>query len=314
MSKKKIQYFLFIFIAVAIFIPVFVIAWTFSDALYYTSNSGELRPAKGIDAIKYIIKNDSGLDYFVPNKTNFEWSSFKGNLPDGVTLIKACSASTVCGESCFYRDSALESVIYRTIALGNQCWFADDLGTRYFANGSAISQWNYGADGNSFKNRFSCTGTSNTCTGEALFYQPTAAIPEGFLASDSSAQGNQGLCPSGWRVPSVADILVLQAAVPDCTSIGGNNYVFNQLCLNNVNFNVYGFGADLKGFRSANTGSSYGSGQSSHYLLSNRFSSAGKWVYSVMTVGASTLNNPSSDYQGYSIRCIKNIQGVPGQN
>ena len=119
-------------------------------------------------------------------------------------------------------------------------------------------------------------------------------------------------CPSGWRVPSVADVNVLKTAVPDCVV---RDYVFNQLCLNNVNFTSYGFGADLKGYRVSNTGKTYDAGVSSHYLLSNRTKVGNKWAYNVMYVESTNLlAPPNSNNVGYSIRCIKNIQGVPGQD
>jgi uncharacterized protein (TIGR02145 family) len=252
-----------------------------------------------------------GRTYFVPTLHCYEWDMFRLNKPADVTTadcgVPACSAATTCGQTCAYQDA-----VYRTVVIGSQCWFKDDLQARQFPDTSPITQWNYGVDGSTHENRFGCTGATNNCPGGDLFYQSLAAIPEDGWLDNPTAPGKRGSCPVGWRVPSEADMGTFNTTVSSC-SIAGFPYDYTASCLNDT----FGFNATAYGLRNGSDGNNYYVGQYAYYLMSNYTIIGNKKVYSfaiasVAGGGCSGACRENSGSMGYSVRCIKNIGGLGG--
>jgi uncharacterized protein (TIGR02145 family) len=247
-----------------------------------------------------------GRTYFIPTLSCREWQDFRDHKPADVTVTDcatpACSAFTTCGQTCSYRGKN-----YRTVVIGSQCWFKDDLKTREFPDTSAITQWNYGVPVASWYDRFGCTGTTNNCPDSDLFYQSLAALPADGWLDNPTATGKQGSCPGGWRVPSEADMDTFETAVSSCLYGGGFSYVYTASCLNTS----YGFNATAYGMRSGSSGTNFYTGDHAFYLMSNYTISGNKKVYSFADVSfnGSTIGLSNTDISGFSVRCIKSIGG-----
>ena len=89
-----------------------------------------------------------------------------------------------------------DSNIYNTVRLGNQCWMKENLRTTHYSDGTAIE-----------------AGGSNSSSTNAYYYTPNKPIVYGFLynwkavmhdtpSSETNPSGVQGICPTGWHVPS----------------------------------------------------------------------------------------------------------------
>lgn len=97
--------------------------------------------------------------------------------------------------------------IYNTLQMGSQCWMAENLRTTHYADNTIIDNGNGLA-------------TSNT---SGYYYQPTtsqvpnynlstyglyynwAAVMHGASASTTNPSDVQGICPTGWHVPNIAE-------------------------------------------------------------------------------------------------------------
>ena len=118
---------------------------------------------------------------------------------------------------CTMSISDYDSNVYNTIKLGNQCWMKENLRTTHYSDGTDIA--------------FGSSASSST----ALRYSPNnnvanvptygylynwAAVMKGENSSNANPSGVQGVCPSGWHVPSDAEWTQLTDYVG-----GKSNYV-----------------------------------------------------------------------------------------
>ena len=92
---------------------------------------------------------------------------------------------------------------YTLVAIGDQCWFAENLRTEHYANGDIIpgelsnSQW------------------SNTTVGAQAIYNDdvTNLDDYGRLYNWYAVNDSRGLCPSNWHVPTDAEFMTLETAL-----------------------------------------------------------------------------------------------------
>ena len=87
---------------------------------------------------------------------------------------------------------------YATVQIGNQCWMRENIRSTHYSDGTAIA------------------AGSDTSATEAYYYTPGGSIHYGYLynwkavmhnssGSQSNPSGVQGICPTGWHVPSKAE-------------------------------------------------------------------------------------------------------------
>ena len=80
--------------------------------------------------------------------------------------------------------------VYNTVQIGSQCWTKENLRCTHYDNGLAINQ------GNIYSDSIKC------------YYYPGQLVEYGYLYNWAAVKGpntntnNQGICPSGWHVPS----------------------------------------------------------------------------------------------------------------
>jgi uncharacterized protein (TIGR02145 family) len=92
---------------------------------------------------------------------------------------------------------------YELVAIGDQCWFAENLRSEHYANGDVIpgelsaSEW---------------TSTDATALGaQAVYNNDSESLADyGRLYNGYSVSDPRGLCPIGWHVPSDAEFMVLE--------------------------------------------------------------------------------------------------------
>ena len=110
--------------------------------------------------------------------------------------------------------------VYNTVQIGNQCWMKENLRSTHYSDGTAIA------------------AGSVISTTVAYYYTPGGSFNYGYLynwkavmRNSSSSQANpsgvQGICPTGWHVPSDAEWAELQDYV------GSQN---QYLCSNNSSY------------------------------------------------------------------------------
>ena len=89
---------------------------------------------------------------------------------------------------------------YDLVAIGDQCWFAENLRNEHYANGEAIP-------GDLSNGEWS--GTSN---GAQAIYDnsPVNLADYGRLYNWYAVDDSRGLCPSGWHVPTDGEFMTLE--------------------------------------------------------------------------------------------------------
>ncbi len=91
---------------------------------------------------------------------------------------------------------------YETVKIGSQCWMKSNLRTMHYANGNAIS----GAQATSydFNYYYHVNGNAINDSKYGLLYN-WKAVMDSSASSNTNPSGVQGICPSGWHVPSEAE-------------------------------------------------------------------------------------------------------------
>jgi hypothetical protein len=115
------------------------------------------------------------------------------------TCMSACGSGTLCGQSCSYG-----SVSYPTVLIAGKCWT-----TKSLEYGNLIqANQNPSIDGTVEKWCVDSNGTTN-CTINGAQYSWAEANQFENACDTTSCSGrsnpNQGVCPYGWHIPTVAE-------------------------------------------------------------------------------------------------------------
>ena len=108
-------------------------------------------------------------------------------------------APPVCGDA-DYVLTDIEGNTYSTVVIGAQCWMAQNLKTTKYNDGTSIP------------NITDNTAWSTDTTGAYCWWQNNIANKNNYGGYYNFYAGATGkLCPTGWRVPSYADITTLRS-------------------------------------------------------------------------------------------------------
>ncbi|MBQ3735019.1 MAG: hypothetical protein II859_13780 [Bacteroidales bacterium] len=213
---------------------------------------------------------------------------------------KSCKAAL--GSS--YPDHAtdVEGNIYPTVALGSQCWMAQNLRTSQYADGSTISGTVIPGD-----------GTLNADYGRLYNFAQTL---RGTASTDLPVQG---VCPNGWHVPTSDEWDALWNHMKGISAYqcGGNSLNVAKAMASQSGWTAIGItcspGNDqttnnASGFNAYPAGYCSSSANKYSYGTNAGFMSTTYGVNVCVLVGTSTLSKTSSalsDY-GRSVRCVYN--------
>lgn len=106
--------------------------------------------------------------------------------------------------------------VYNTVQIGTQCWMKENLKTSHYADGTYIPVADTISHSISYR-YFPEDDSSNVSTYGCLYNW--AAVMNGNSASSAVPSNVQGVCPTGWHVPSAAEWIVMQdyvGAQNDC--------------------------------------------------------------------------------------------------
>jgi len=94
---------------------------------------------------------------------------------------------------------------YNAVKIGNQVWMASNLKTTHYADGTAITLGNMLTDVSSHTPfRYYPDNNSSLVNKNGYLYNWSAVV-KGTTGSSASPSGIQGICPTGWHVPSAAE-------------------------------------------------------------------------------------------------------------
>ncbi len=199
------------------------------------------------------------------------------NSTNYCSLLILNSSFFICGNDLIdIRD--LKS--YPTVAIGSQCWFASDL--------------NYGTE------ILSTMHQRDNCIPER-YKNPASGIPHpaSFYQWDelmqyAETEGQQGLCPPGWHVPSESDWDILFA------NFGNNAFAGSPLKYDGYS----GFNAELGGAGLFNK-NWYFDGFATLFWSSTAHGTDKAWAHGLNDYDPSVAAYPAFRVNGFAVRCVK---------
>ncbi len=207
----------------------------------------------------------------------------------GNQVVVSTIGSYTCNEAAPYYDKCT----YDTVQIGTQCWMKQNMnvgnivtGATAQANNSSMEKYCYG---NSYGN----------CQTQGGLYQWTEAMQY------SASEGAQGICPTGWHIPTDAQQNILdqylsnttcnanRSGAWDCADAGGKLQVGG----------TSGFEAPLAGYR--NTVGSFKVQGTVAYFWSSSISGGNAWNRNVNSGFSTVYRNPDAQAFGFSVRCLQ---------
>jgi len=184
---------------------------------------------------------------------------------------------------------------YATVQIGTQCWFAENLnigtklaaGTTEPADNGTIEKWCY-------------DNSDANCTADGGFYNWDEAMQY------TETAGAQGICPSGWHIPtdSEQDALDQYFATGTCNTSRSGAYDCDPAGTALKEGGSSGFEGVLSGGR--NTNGSFSSLDTNTDFWSSSVSGANAWRRGLNVSLATVRRHPYDQALGFSIRCLKN--------
>ncbi len=214
---------------------------------------------------------------------------------------------------------------YNTVRIGYQCWMKENLRTTKYADGTSITQG------------------SSTSTTTAYWYYPDnnsankttygllynwKAVMRNSSSSSANPSGVQGICPTGWHVPSDAEWTQLTDYVSSqsqymCHSnsiyiakalagiTGWNSNTNNTCAVGNTpsDNNATGYSALPAGLYAIPTGSLSGNylgfGAYANFWSATESTGSLAYYHYLFRGSASVNSGPHNKYGGFSVRCLR---------
>ena len=109
---------------------------------------------------------------------------------------------------------------YNTVKIGNQCWLKENLRSTHYADGTAVSEYSHANNDNA----------NDAIYG--LYYNWNVAMNGAAGTADGEVQG---ICPTGWHIPTEAEFVQLGTYVSSQSGyICGSNTSSNNLVFNGI--------------------------------------------------------------------------------
>lgn len=131
--------------------------------------------------------NHYGTEY--GDEMSFTTLASTNTIPDGQPC--PCSATV----------TDIDSNTYNTVKIGNQCWMKENLRVLHYANGENIPTGTQG----SYTVSYYYDYPSGFALEDRGYLYNWAAVMHGVNSSTANPSGVQGVCPTGWHVPSEAE-------------------------------------------------------------------------------------------------------------
>ena len=202
----------------------------------------------------------------------------------------------------------IDGNVYNTVQIGNQCWTLTNLKVSKYVNGATIPTG------------LSSSEWSTTTSGAYAIYNndPVKDGLFGKLYNHYTVKDSRGLCPSGWRVPSDADLstLVNQLGVPmnaggALKSTGIQPAAWGWASPNTGATNSSGFTALPGGVRGFSGGFSSLTSSGSFWSSDGNGTglSSNAWYRNVIYANSTIYRSTNYRSTGMSVRCVMGSGG-----
>ncbi len=214
---------------------------------------------------------------------------------------------------------------YNTVKIGNQCWMKQNLKTTHYADGTSISLGSSSTTTTAYR-YYPNNNSGNVSTYGYLYNWP--AVMGGSSSSEANPSGVQGICPTGWHVPSDAEWTQLTTYVKSqseyvCDGCSGTDDEWYTNCIAKALASTTGWYSsdepcapdnnpsanNATGFSAVPAGSYFGNcinfGFNMYFWSATQYSSS--YVFSrYLGFGSDVVFRYISEkLGGYSVRCLR---------
>ncbi|MDP4115227.1 MAG: FISUMP domain-containing protein [Bacteroidota bacterium] len=203
-----------------------------------------------------------------------------------------------------------DSKVYNTVRIGSQCWLKENLNVGTMITRPTVQT------SNSIIEKYCYNNDTANCTTYGGLYQWAEAVQYQNGASNTTSpnpafSGNvQGICPTGWHLPTQTEFLTL-AAVVGTTTNGGTIYSGGKALKANGQGSGSGAGANTSGFSALLSGLVYydgtffGMGSYTYYWTSTEYSDNRYAFYMKLFNDDNIVIGNWDKDSGSSVRCVK---------
>jgi len=250
--------------------------------------------------------NVAGALNYAPTAVTNRGCLFPGAVPDEALCAPQeleCPVDNACEGVCAV---SYAGHTYATVAIGAQCWFAENLHTQEFADGSVIpSEALAGVNWPTHQGPLQCAYANDA--GQADTF---GRLYNGYAVNDP-----RGLCPTGWHVPSDAEFQSLETHLGISAAMlsvdgwrsGGQGGKMKASAADSPGWNgsnSSGFTALPAGLRSGVTGSFVQNGVSAYFYTSTPTTADRLYIRYLYVLNDGIYRGPARITAGYSVRCI----------
>jgi uncharacterized protein (TIGR02145 family) len=178
---------------------------------------------------------------------------------------------------------------YKWVKIGTQIWMAENLAYK-----TETGSWAYNNE------------EANVAIYGRLYDWGTAMNGAG--SSTENPSGVQGVCPSGWHLPSETELIVLSTFLGGDDVAGGKMKeagLDHWLSPNTGATNISGFTGLPGGYRYIN-GTFYDMGWAGDFWFSTEYSTTSALTMLLSMIWEKLFYGSSDKEQGFSVRCVKN--------
>ncbi len=219
---------------------------------------------------------------------------------------------------------------YNTVQIGNQCWMKQNLKTTHYSDGTSISLGSSTSETTAY--RYNPDGNSSNVSTYGYLYN-WKAVMRNSSSSSNNPSGVQGICPTGWHVPSDAEWTQLTTYVKSqqeyvCEGCSGTDDGSYTHCIakalasttgwrsntsSGCNAGNTGDKSNATGFSAVPAGFYFGSystfGDNASFWSSSQYDSDGAcyWYLNYVNTGVKRAN--SGKDHGFSVRCLRDEAG-----
>ena len=135
----------------------------------------------------------TSITYYVRAYATNSWGTAYGNEVIFTTVnVQPCPNTPTLTD--------IDGNVYNTVQIGNQCWMRENLYTRHYADNTDVI------------NRYAPNNDLDNVSTNGYLYD-WYAVMHGAASSSANPSGVQGICPTGWHVPSDAEWIQLREFV-----------------------------------------------------------------------------------------------------
>jgi len=244
------------------------------------------------------VRNSVG---YMLRKIGPNWVNGIGNCNPGEGYLVKMNADDVliypgssftCGDP--FTDPRDEKT-YATVQIGDQCWMAENLNIGEMINGSE------NMTDNGIIEKYCYDNDPANCETYGGLYQWNE------MMEYTTTPGTQGICPSGWHLPTDGEWSVLTDFLGGESIAGGKMKETGTTHWSSPNTgatNESGFTALPGGIRSSDSHYYYLT-QKAYYWSSNEYDSSGAWRRTLHRDTEEVSRNHQNKGDGFSVRCVQ---------